>query len=228
MSNPKNNLRSEIVKVREVKTTTKKIIVAGLAGGIVLSLGGIALGWTVIKRGFSARDEPSAVEVFIARRVRRMGVPSTARNLTNPVPASSEALLEAMEHFADHCAVCHANDGSGETDIGSGLYPKAPDMRTAQTQELSDGELYYIIENGIRLTGMPAFGRASADPGDSEATWKLVHFIRHLPVMTEDERIEMKDMNPKTRKQLREEEEIQRFLRGEDDTPPAGNSHTHP
>jgi mono/diheme cytochrome c family protein len=208
---------------------TKRTIAVGVTTGILLSLGALALGWTMIKRGFSARDEPSSVEAFIARNVRHMGVPTSARNLTNPVPASAEALSEAMEHFADHCAFCHANDGSGETDIGRGLYPKAPDMRKAQTQELSDGELYYVIENGIRLTGMPAFGRASADPGDSnEATWELVHFIRHLPVMTEDERIEMKDMNPKTRKELREEEEIQRFLRGEDDTPPARESHKHP
>src|SRR5215813_3481661 len=99
----------------------------------------------VISRGFSARDEPSAVEAFVATRLRRLATPRAARHTTNPVAASSEVLLKAMEHFADHCAFCHGNDGSGNTPIGKGLYPKPPDMRLAATQQLSDGELYYII-----------------------------------------------------------------------------------
>jgi len=65
-------------------------------------------------------------------------------------------IAEAKAHFADHCAICHANNGSGNTEIGRNLYPKAPDMRLPQTLNLTDGELYYTIHNGIRLTGMPA------------------------------------------------------------------------
>jgi mono/diheme cytochrome c family protein len=209
-----------------VKGTTKRIIAVGLSAGIVLSLGGAGLGWTMIKRGFSARDEPSAIEAFIARNVRRLGVPTSARNLTNPVPPSAEALSEAMEHFADHCAFCHANDGSGQSDIGRGLYPRPPDMRLPATQNMTDGELYYVIENGIRLTGMPAFGREGAQ-GDDEATWKLVRFIRHLPEMTDDEILRMKDMNPKSPAELREEDAIQQFLRGESDSVPAAESSQH-
>ena len=62
-------------------------------------------------------------------------------------------IAEGRDHFADHCATCHANDGSGNTEMGRGLYPKAPDMRLPATQNLSDAELFYIIENGVRLTG---------------------------------------------------------------------------
>jgi mono/diheme cytochrome c family protein len=54
-----------------------------------------------------------------------------------------------MEHFADHCVTCHANDGSGDTSFGEGLYPEPPDKRKKETQNKSDGELYYRIENGI-------------------------------------------------------------------------------
>lgn len=213
-----------------MKTTTKRIIAVVLGVVIVLFLGGIAIGWTMIRRGFSARDEPSAVEAFIARRVRRLGVPDSAHTLKNPVPINAETLAEAMEHFADHCAFCHANDGSGQSDIGRGLYPKPPDMRMRETQNLTDGELYYIIENGVRLTGMPAFG-VEATQGADEATWKLVRFIRHLPDMTDDEFLRMKELRPKSPAELKEEEEAQRFLRGESDSVPAGNSsqnkHTH-
>ena len=74
------------------------------------------------------------------------------------MPNTEEAIAEGRAHFADHCASCHANDGSGDTEMGRGLYPRAPDMRLAATQNLEDHELFYIIENGIRLTGMPAWG----------------------------------------------------------------------
>ena len=133
---------------------------------------------------------------------------------------SPEVMTEAMAHFADHCATCHANDGSGDTSIGKGLYPKPPDLRAAGTQDLTDGELFYIIHNGIRLTGMPAFGQSDED-ADS---WKLVHFIRHLPSITSDEVQKMKQMNPKSPQELEEEETIRRFLAGEDVQP---TSHKH-
>lgn len=108
--------------------------------------------------------------------------------------------------------MCHANDGSGQTEIGRNLYPKAPDMRGPATQSLTDGELFYIIHNGIRFTGMPAWGDNGAD-GD-EDSWKLVHFIRHLPRMTEQELEDMKELNPLSRQEFKEQEEMQKFLEG--------------
>jgi mono/diheme cytochrome c family protein len=130
-----------------------------------------------------------------------------------------------MEHFADHCATCHGNDGRGMTLIGRGLYPKPPDMTARTTQELSDGELYYIIENGVRFTGMPAFGEDPDNTEDTE-TWDLVHFIRHLPNLTDEEAAQMKKMNPKSPMELEKEERMRKFLQGED-TPPAENNHEH-
>jgi mono/diheme cytochrome c family protein len=183
-----------------------------------------ATGWYFISRGFSARNQPTSVEAFIARRLRHLAIPRGAREAKNAVPASPEVLSEAMAHFADHCAFCHANDGSGNTDIGRGLYPKPPDMRQSDTQSLTDGELYYIIHNGVRFTGMPAFGEETSNRQD-EDSWKLVYFVRHLPGITVQELEEMKKMNPKSPAELEEEDEIRRFLQGEDQ--PAGETHRH-
>jgi mono/diheme cytochrome c family protein len=166
----------------------------------------------MVRRGFSARDEPSWAEKFVAGRVRSLAVPARARNAGNPLPPTPEVLADARGHFADHCAVCHANDGGGRTTIGQNLYPKAPDMRQDDTQRLTDGELYYIIQNGIRLTGMPAWG----DQGDDkdEDGWKLVHFIRHLSELTPAQLKEMEKLNPKTAAELEEERQDEEFLRG--------------
>jgi mono/diheme cytochrome c family protein len=147
-----------------------------------------------IRRGFSARDQPSVLEQFVARSVRRLAIPANASATTNPVPLTKEMLADARAHFANHCAICHANDGSGNAEIGRNLYPKPPDMRSLKTQELTDGELFYIIENGVRLTGMPAWGRRHEGTTDS---WKLVHFIRHLKELTPAEIREMERLNPK-------------------------------
>src|SRR5213594_1104779 len=178
----------------------------------------------VVRRGFSARDEPNAAEAFLARQLRHIAVPRRARQMANPVPAGPEVLADAMAHFADHCAICHGNDGSGNALVGKGLYPKPPDMRQRDTQNLSDGELYYIIHNGVRFTGMPAFGPDNG--GQDDDSWKLVRFIRHLPEMTEEELTRMKEMNPKSPADLKEEDEIQRFLEG-GETEPSEDTHKH-
>jgi mono/diheme cytochrome c family protein len=186
---------------------------------ILILLAAIAAGgiyaWSILRSGFSAKAEPSAAEAFVARRLRRLAIPKDAREARNPVQLTAEVMAGAKEHYADHCAVCHGNDGRGATLLGKGLYPKPPDMTAADTQQLTDGEIYYIIENGIRFTGMPGFGE---EPGNlqNEETWHLVHFIRHIPSLTDDEVAELKKMNPKSPAELAKEEKIRKFLQGED------------
>src|SRR4029077_20851173 len=141
-----------------------------------------------------ARQAPSRTEEALARRLRSWSLPSNARQRRNPLTGSPELLQESARHFADHCASCHGNDGSGNTEVGRNLYPPAPDIRLAATQELSDGELYYIIHNGVRWTGMPAWG----ETGDAPDSGKLVQFIRHLPKVTAGEVHEMERLNPKS------------------------------
>jgi mono/diheme cytochrome c family protein len=89
------------------------ITAAGIAGAG-------AFGWVTIRRGFSARDNPSTIETLIATTARQLAVPSQYRQFRNPLSSSSD-LHAGMEHFADHCATCHANDGSGDTSFGKGL-----------------------------------------------------------------------------------------------------------
>jgi cytochrome c553 len=172
--------------------------------------------------GFSTRSEPSYLETVLARSVRGFAIPSRARDARNPVPFSSEVWAESRAHFADHCASCHANDGSGQTEIGRNLYPKAPDMRLPATQHLTDGEIYWIIENGVRLTGMPAWGAGGGNDAD---TWKLVHFIRHINELTDEHLAEMTTFNPKTRAELEEERADEAFLAGEQVETPSEHVH---
>src|SRR5580704_14501429 len=187
----------------------------------VLAVGFVA--YSILHNGVSAKATPSAIEVMMARKARHMALPREARSLTNPVAVSDENLRDGMLHFADHCAICHGNDGSCDTMMGSGLYPKPPDMRRAETQNLSDGELFWIIENGVRFTGMPAFSTRHSSPEDS---WKLVLFIRHLPQLTAEERVEMEKYNPKGPDDRMEEQEENDFLNGA--TPaPKPESHHH-
>ena len=166
-------------------------------------------GLLALRHGFSARDNPSSMEVVVARAARKMAMPAQAKRKQNPTPNSPENLAQARAHWADHCATCHANNGSGNTDIGRNLYPKAPDMRLPATQTLTDGELYYTLNNGIRLTGMPAWGQTGENDEDS---WKLVHFIRHLPQLTPEEERQMERLNPKGPEERQEEQEEEQFL----------------
>lgn len=163
--------------------------------------------------GFSARAEPSALEAFAARQARSMAMSAAgAKGSTNPVANSPEVLAEARAHWADHCATCHANNGSGDTEMGKHMYPPAPDMRQTATQDLTDGELFYIIQNGIRLSGMPSWGSGTSQ--DEQDSWKLVRFIRHLPKLTAEEEQEMEELNPKSPEELKEEQEEKEFLNG--------------
>jgi mono/diheme cytochrome c family protein len=188
----------------------------------VLAIGFVA--YSFLHNGVSAKATPSAIEVMMARKARHMALPSEARALANPVTASEENLRDARLHFADHCAICHGNDGSCDTMMGSGLYPKPPDLRLAETQKLSDGELFWIIENGVRFTGMPAFSSRHSSPEDS---WKLVHFIRHLPQLTTNERIEMEQYNPKGPDDREEEKKEDDFLNGATPAPKPESHHHH-
>jgi mono/diheme cytochrome c family protein len=179
----------------------------------------------MMQRGFSTRTEPMQMEKALATMIRRQTIPSRYKTMKNPVAANPEAIHEGMSHWADHCATCHANNGSGDTMYGTTMYPRPPDMRQKDTQELSDGELYYTIKNGVRLSGMPAFG----DPGDDDTnSWKLVAFIRHLPQLVPGEETEMQRLNPKSPEELREEKEEEDFLKGNaQSATPAMTTHQH-
>lgn len=192
----------------------------------ILAVLGMVAGFVFVKvTGLSARGTPGPVETAVARRLRAMALPGEYRGLANPVLRNQESIRNGMAHFADHCAVCHANDGSGDTEMGRGMFPPAPDMRESATQFLSDGELFYIIEHGVRFTGMPAWETGTV--AGEEASWHLVHFVRHLPDISEAELEEMEALNPRPPAEIRQEIEAERFLRGDDMAPAEPPAHAH-
>jgi mono/diheme cytochrome c family protein len=193
-----------------MKTIIRVLLIALMTMAVLAGAGLLY----VRETGLVARMEPGALETRIARGVRSVAVPPDLRERENPSSLSPELLADARAHYADHCAVCHANDGSGQTDMGQGMWPKAPDMRLAPTQDLTDGELFWIIENGIRFTGMPGWGTDTAE-GEA-ASWHLVHFIRHLPEISQAELEEIETLIPRSEADIRQELEEERFLRGED------------
>ena len=203
-----------------VKTICTRLLLL-LAVPLIVVIAGIL--W-LCSTGLNARDTPGAMETRLAITLQRLATPRRARDLTNPMQATPDVLVEARRHFADHCASCHGNDGSGATEMGQKLYPRVPDMRLAPTQNLSDGEIYYIIENCVRFTGMPAWGTGGASDHD---TWHLVLFIRHLPKLTAEDLQDMKEHNPRSPAEIKEEEMENEFLSEPSDTHGRSNPHSH-
>lgn len=164
------------------------IVMATLA-----ALGAVSLGY-VVATGLSARAKPGSIETRLARAVRGLAVPREIRTKANPIAPGAKAVAAGMKIYAGYCASCHANDGSGDIGLGKSMFPPAPDMRQPTTQQLTDGEIFYIIEEGVRFTGMP--GWSNDTPDGEEMAWNLVHFIRHLPKLTEAEKHDMESLNP--------------------------------
>ena len=165
----------------------RKLVLITLILVIPLAL---LLVWYIRSHGFSAREKPLAIEAYVARNLRLLSIPAHARSLRSPLKGTDLEIAKGRDHFADHCAVCHGNRGDGNTMVNRGLYPPAPDMRKPETQGLSDGELLYIIRNGVRFTGMPGWGEGARDDN-----WQLVAFIRHIPALSEREVELMKEVN---------------------------------
>ena len=173
-----------------------------------------ALGYVRLTE-LSTRSNPGWIETRIARIFRQVAFSASVREQQNPMPISKAVIADGLAHFADHCATCHGNDGAGNTNYGKRLFPRSPDLRLPETQDLTDGELFHIIEQGIRFTGMPGFGDGTEE--GVHASWHLVHFIRHLPDLTEDELASMEKLNPRPPAEVRQEIEEERFLLGLDD-----------
>jgi len=191
-----------------VKRRTK-IMISVLA---LIVLGGVAMVASTLRYGFSAHDQPTMPERVIAHELRDWATPSDLRRAKNPIPLTTEILAEARAHFADHCAICHGNDGKGQTEMGQHMYPKAPNMTAKETQSLSDGQLFSIMETGIRLTGMPGWGNGTAE--SARGSWTLVHFVRHTPKITAPEIAEMEKLNPKSPEEYEQMKQEEQFLAG--------------
>src|SRR5258706_11961587 len=125
-----------------------------------------------------ARDEPWELETQVATWLLHQSVPASAKRIANPLSsaADSSSVAAGRDLFRQKCEVCHAYDGGGKTEIGSGAYPRPPALRAIVTS-MSDGEIFYHVRNGIRNTAMPAWNMPD------NQLWQLVSYIRNLPAV---------------------------------------------
>jgi predicted CXXCH cytochrome family protein len=133
-------------------------------------------------RGFRASSTPTRFETLVARLVRDFAIPRSEKTRTNPYAGDDEALRQGRREFLSRCGTCHGDDGRGVTPIGTNVYPRVPDLHNPLTQNLTDGELRYIIAHGIQLTGMPAM--PGLDGQEERISWALVTYLRSLRTLT--------------------------------------------
>jgi mono/diheme cytochrome c family protein len=137
-------------------------------------LGGALLAWQF---NLSALPEPGKTETLLATKAKRFFIRRASGREIPLAPKDMEAsLAEGDKIFGTDCSECHGNSGRKPTDAGKWMYPRAADLGSAEVQQYSDRELFWIVKNGIRLSGMPAFGRVESDTH----IWDMVYFVRTL------------------------------------------------
>jgi mono/diheme cytochrome c family protein len=136
----------------------------------------ILLGLSALACAACGQHSPQALLPAPDQRVKLLGIPDEYRGLKNPLPATSAALEEGEKRYQEHCVLCHAREGSGNTPLGRALYPHAGDLRLSAAQAQSDGELFWMIAQGIRYSGMPAARSQLTE----EQTWDVVLYVRAL------------------------------------------------
>ena len=123
-----------------------------------------------------ARNDPPALETSVATWLLHHSVPASDKRKVSPLGHDVADVTAGREIFRQKCESCHAYDGGGRTEIGSGTYPRPPVLKTLVAL-LSDGEIFYHIRNGIRNTAMPAWNMPDRE------VWQLVAYVRHLPLI---------------------------------------------
>ena len=144
---------------------------------LVVSLAVLGLWFAFAHVSLAALDEPGRVETYVATKAKHLIVGRSASGQLPPEPPHDAASIAAGRmFFGGSCASCHGFDGRTATDVGSWMYPRVPDLGSASVQQWSDAELFWIIKNGIRLTGMPGFAKIHSDV----EIWHLVHYVRRV------------------------------------------------
>lgn len=142
-----------------------------------LNRGALLATLAILLSACTAAKKPSKMETTLANMAKDVVIPIEAQNLQNPLPPSKEVLQEGLQIFAQSCILCHDSDGHAQTKLGQAMYPPAMDLNSPHVQSWSDAELFWIIQNGVRLTGMPSWKSILSETD----TWKLVACIHNLP-----------------------------------------------
>ena len=152
----------------------KKFVIAGVVLVLVAAIAVAAASQFTL----SALPDPGRTETFLATKAKHYLVRRSSRDGIPPAPADRQAAVKEGDRlFGTECGACHGASGHNPTDAGRWMYPRAADLTSRDSQSYSDQEVFWIIKNGIRLSGMPAFGKVEPD----EHIWDLVFYVRTLP-----------------------------------------------
>jgi mono/diheme cytochrome c family protein len=144
---------------------------------IALAMAAVVVNVGVNQIRLDALQEPGQVETFLATVVKQFLVRRSSREGIPPAPTHLQgSIAEGDKLYATDCSMCHGPDGHTPSDSGRWMYPRASDLTSPLVGRYSDRELFWIVKNGIRLSGMPAFGRVESD----EHIWNLVHYLRTM------------------------------------------------
>lgn len=148
-----------------------------LIAAIVLVVVLAVAGFLVSHFSLTALADPGQTETVLATKAKRYLVERDSRHGVPDEPPQTQAgLLEGDKRYGAECAMCHGLSGRVPTETGRWMYPRAADLTSPEIQRYSDRELFWIVKNGIRLSGMPAFGKVESDAH----IWDLVHYVRSL------------------------------------------------
>ena len=165
-----------------------KRFVSGIFAGFFLTGLIVAAVFATGSYNVAATAPPSKLEAKLAAWALNRSVAKRAPSTKNPLAATAETWKAGFEHYKEMCVQCHGAPGVDAAEMGMGLNPPAPDLTLPRVQARPDGELFWIVGNGIRTTGMPAFSPTHKP----EEIWKIVAFLRHLPELTDGEQKAMK------------------------------------
>jgi mono/diheme cytochrome c family protein len=192
------------------------IMAVGAVGGLYLASGAFDTAATNPVGRMEAKVATFALNKSVARR---------APADKNPFQPTPEVLKEGLDHYRENCVVCHGAPGVDVSEIGQGLNPPSPELTLPRVQRRPDGELFWIVSNGIRMTGMPAF-KPTHKP---EEIWKMVAFVRHLEEITADEQKVLKAATEEEERHHEGEAGVKAETKPEEHQAPAATpGHTHP
>src|SRR5207253_195373 len=154
-------------------------VATGVAAAAVLLMFGLAYRY-VVSGGMTARQRPWAFESIVAQKLVDLGIGRAARGRKNPASAAPDSadVAAGRDVYRERCLSCHGADGKGGTAAGGGMFPPPADVSRAglEARKRTDGELFFIVRNGVRNTGMPAW------PLSEGEIWDVVAYLRNLPL----------------------------------------------
>jgi mono/diheme cytochrome c family protein len=161
--------------------------VTGFAFGLIVSVAVPLLALRLGLVDMSATPEPGSIETFVGNLAYESWIERVAPRRQDPFDANPAAVAVGLDHYRENCVGCHGAPGVEAGELPKGLHPSAPELWKG-SEEMSDGELFWTIREGVRMTGMPAFAPTHSD----EEIWKIVAFLRHLPHLTAEEKAELR------------------------------------